>query len=363
MSAHTLDLFSGIGGMALGVHRVCPSAVIWKMCDIDPKCRELFLRRFGDRFGRTGWGVCDDVRSLRGCPFAGVSLVYGGFPCQDVSTAGKRAGVVSGERSSLFGEMIRLGVECRAAYIFLENVAALQFNGLDEVKARLREAGWSEIRVVVCSADLVGARHRRRRIFILAHNRSFRGPSSLELTISPPTPDSTIAEEPPNLPRLQRKDGPDKKWVDAIRMLGNSCVPQQAELALRFMLGQVQGSGGVNPAATATTAWDTAWDQPWGFGADDVVPLYKIMPTRRMTDMGPTLIAYDCFGGRNARRRPDGTYGSMTLAKWVRHNPDHGTWGSTERRVVPIVPGHVVSVEWATWYMGFPPQWLEMNTQ
>jgi site-specific DNA-cytosine methylase len=380
MSVRCLDLFSGIGGMALGVHRVCPSARIWKMCDIDAACRELFARHFGPV------EVCDDVRALRGSPAARVALVYGGFPCQDVSAAGKRAGVVRGERSSLFREMIRLGVECQAAYIFLENVAALEHNGLDEVVRCLTEAGWTEIRSVVCGADQVGGRHRRRRIFILAHNRRFRNSASRSLEISAAVQGTTswIGDEPSDLPRLQPKHGPDAEWVNAIRMLGNSCVPQQAELALRFMLqGRGANPGGEGGGAAPALNWDEAWDQGEWNGGEDAeleeeleaeleplppppagphssppVHLYKIMHRRVAAEMAPTLIAYDCFGGKNAHRNADGSYGSMTLAKWVRHNPDHGTWGTTLRRKREVVEGQVLSVPWATWFMGFPRGWL-----
>lgn len=344
--------------MALGVHRVLSSspssspARIWRMCDIDPVCRQMAVLHFGGICD----DVCDDVRSLRGDPAAGVGLVYGGFPCQDVSTAGKRAGVVDGERSSLFREVIRLGVECRAAYIYLENVAALEHNGLPEVKRCLAEAGWGEIRWVVCSADLVGGRHRRRRIFILAHNRSFRSPASRALTICPNATSTTIPDEPPDLSRIQPKIRADKPWVNAIRMLGNSCVPQQAELALRHLLKTPVAAS--KPRAGAAISWDAAWDCP--AAATD----WPLPGTRRpFCELAPTLIASDCLGGRNARRREDGTYASMTLARWVLHNPEHGTWGTTQRRVDPIVPEAVVSVEWATWFMGFPGRWLALLNQ
>jgi site-specific DNA-cytosine methylase len=342
-----LDLFSGIGGMALAVHRVCPELSIWKMCEMDEDCCAVLSRNMG------GATIERDVRSLRGHPGANVNVVYGGFPCQDVSSAGKRKGVVDGERSSLFTHMIRLALECRSPYLFLENVAALQHNGLDVVLKTLCDAGY-ESRVIVLGADHVGARHRRRRLFILARCASV--PCSPRLVVAPGAVPCLPQEE--LYERTEEPVRPRRDWQCKIRMLGNTCVPQQGEYALRCLLGERLELGGTAPGGFVKT-WDQAWDasrEDWA--KDSVGGFLLVIPSRRpLSTMCPTLVAHDYRGGVNARRKPDGTYGSMTLARWIQHNDERGVWGSTGRTRAERTR-KVLSTEWAEWLMGFPHGWL-----
>lgn len=324
--------------MALGVHRVCPELRIWKMCEMDEDCRAVLSRNFG--------GACieRDVCALRGDPDANVNVVYGGFPCQDVSSAGKRKGVVDGERSSLFTHMIRLALECRSPYLFLENVAALQHNGLDVVLKTLSDAGY-ESRVIVLGADHLGARHRRRRLFILARNTSV--PCSPGLCVDSSSGAVPCLPQDELYERTEEPTRPRRGWQCKIRMLGNTCVPQQGEYALRRLLGEMH-----------SRTWDEAWDGSRDYWARGLL----VIPSKRpLSTMCPTLVAHDYRGGVNARRKPDGTYGSMTLARWIQHNDERGQWGST-KRTRPERTRRVLSTEWAEWLMGFPHGWLRTES-
>ncbi len=112
--------------------------------------------------------VWSDVRTFDGRPWRGaVDFVCGGFPCQDISPAGKRAGI-HGERSGLWFEYVRIVEEVQPRYVFAENVAALRSRGLDVVLANLAALGFDAEWGCLRASD-VGAPHRRDRIFVLAH--------------------------------------------------------------------------------------------------------------------------------------------------------------------------------------------------
>ena len=98
---------------------------------------------------------------------ASISLITGGFPCQDISNAGKRAGI-TGERSGLWSEMYRLICELRPQYVIVENVSTLLNRGMGTVLADLATCGY-DAEWQVLSAAQFGAPHLRRRVFIVAY--------------------------------------------------------------------------------------------------------------------------------------------------------------------------------------------------
>ena len=109
-------LFSGIGGWELGLERA-GMRVLWH-CEQDPFCQRVLAQRF------PGDPIYDDVRELRGADVESVDVLCGGFPCQDISVAGRGAGI-DGTRSGLWSEYARLVGELRPRYVLVENVAAL----------------------------------------------------------------------------------------------------------------------------------------------------------------------------------------------------------------------------------------------
>jgi DNA (cytosine-5)-methyltransferase 1 len=116
--------------------------------------------------------IWDDIRSLNPIDFNGLDLdiVYGGFPCQDISIAGLGKGL-DGKRSGLFFEIIRLAKEINPKFIFLENVPAITTRGGFRVVEEVTEMGY-DCRWCVISAASVGALHKRERWFLLAHANS-----------------------------------------------------------------------------------------------------------------------------------------------------------------------------------------------
>lgn len=164
-----IDLFSGFGGITLGLSQwVRPLAY----CEIERYPQAILLSRMAE--GKLpNAPIWDDVRTLDGKEFRGkVDIIYGGFPCQDISLAGRGAGL-AGERSGLFFEVMRLAKEIQPIFIFLENVQGIRTRGLDTVIEELTKAGY-DCRWTMLSAAEVGAPHKRERWFLLAKSTSER---------------------------------------------------------------------------------------------------------------------------------------------------------------------------------------------
>ena len=159
-----LHLFAGagggiLGGMLLGHTTVCA-------VEIEPYCRKVLLQRQRDGI-LPKFPIWDDVTTFDGKPWRGkVDVVCGGFPCQDISCAGKGKGL-SGERSGLWGEFARIIGEIRPRYAFVENSPMLTLRGLDRVLGDLAEMGYNA-RWGVLGCDRVGGLHRRARMWVVA---------------------------------------------------------------------------------------------------------------------------------------------------------------------------------------------------
>ena len=158
-----LDLFSGIGGFAIGLERAGMQTVAF--CETEPFCQNVLKKHW------PGVPIYDDVKTLTADRLArdgvAVDVICGGFPCQDISTAGKGAGL-AGARSGLWFEFHRLIAELKPRYAIIENVAALRSKGLDQVLSSLAQIGYdAEWHCIPASA--VGAPHRRDRIWIVAY--------------------------------------------------------------------------------------------------------------------------------------------------------------------------------------------------
>lgn len=262
MSHRVLDLFSGIGGFSLGLERTGGFKTV-AFCEIDPFCRRVLAKHWPDV------PVHGDVRELTADDFDGrIDLICGGFPCQDVSIAGNRAGL-NGERSGLWAEMRRLLGDLRPAFVIVENTTGLLDLGLGRVLGDLAELGYDAVWHSI-SAAAVGAAHERDRVWIVAHNRQERrGISPIrdeqharqilsdinrELALScgrrgkqqshadslayfgariPDDPGQRVAYLRSALCR--KSDGlPDQ--LDAVGALGNAVVPQIPELIGRAIL-------------------------------------------------------------------------------------------------------------------------------
>lgn len=165
-----LALFAGAGGGILGTHLLGwrPVAAV----EIEDYPRRVLLQRQADGI-LPRFPIWDDVCTFDGKPWRGkVDVVSGGFPCQDISAAGKGAGI-DGERSGLWGEMARIINEVRPRYVFAENSPLLVSRGLTTVLRDLAQMGFSA-RWGVVGAHHVAAPHKRDRIWIVANRQNNR---------------------------------------------------------------------------------------------------------------------------------------------------------------------------------------------
>lgn len=154
-----LDLFAGSGGMTLGLERTGGFSTV-AFCEIEPYARRVLARHW------PGVPYFEDVAVADFGPIGTVDLVTAGFPCQDISFAGKGAGL-SGDRSGLFWHVLRTACLVGRPRLLLENVAALLKRGMGDVLGALatfgHDATWHCI-----PASAVGAPHPRDRIWIIA---------------------------------------------------------------------------------------------------------------------------------------------------------------------------------------------------
>lgn len=154
------SLFAGIGGLELGLERAGLGAVSWQV-ELDAWCREVLAKHWPDAQRH------EDVRTVGATNLSPVDVICGGFPCQDVSAAGRGKGL-EGERSGLWYEMLRIVRELGPRVVIVENVSALQRRGLDVVARGLQDAGYA-VEATRIRAEDVGAPHRRERLFIVAY--------------------------------------------------------------------------------------------------------------------------------------------------------------------------------------------------
>ncbi len=169
------SLFAGIGGIDLGLERAGMKC-LWQV-EIDEYANKV-LKKHWPNVTRYG-----DIRTVDFTKAKYVDVIAGGFPCQDISTAGKRKGI-KGERSGLWKEFHRAIREIRPRFIVVENVSALCHRGLDTVLADLAASGY-DAEWDCIPAAAVGAPHRRDRIFIVAYTQSIRSSEGKQNTTLP----------------------------------------------------------------------------------------------------------------------------------------------------------------------------------
>lgn len=154
------SLFSGIGGIELGLERAGGFRTAW-FVENNPYSQAVLRKHWPNT------PIYDDVTTVDFARLPRIDVLTGGFPCQDISNAGKRAGI-TGSRSSLWKDYLRAISVLRPRIVFAENVAALTQRGLDVVLCDLAAVGYDAEWYCVPAAA-VGAPHRRDRIIILAY--------------------------------------------------------------------------------------------------------------------------------------------------------------------------------------------------
>ncbi len=235
------SLFSGAGLCDLGLQRA-GFEHSW-FCEIEDFPRSVLAARW------PGKPIYRDIREIDAKSVEKIDLLAGGFPCQDVSSAGKRQGVKQGTRSGLWYEFRRIICDLRPRYVLIENVKGLLSKGIDQVCAGLAEIGY-DAEWEVLSAALFGAPHLRERVFIVAYPHSSRyggAPrvfdedtgnlannfqldgealwNGLRINRAGPIPNWLASP----VSRVHRVDDGCADALDRLKCLGNGIVPQQSQ--------------------------------------------------------------------------------------------------------------------------------------
>lgn len=241
-----LDLFSGIGGITLALSEWVKPILY---CEIDRYAQSVLLSRMSE--GKLPVApIWDDIKTLGRAELDGIpiDIIYGGFPCQDISFAGNGAGL-AGERSGLFYEIARLISELRPSFIFLENVPAITTRGGKEVVGELTSLGY-DCRWCVIPAFPFTAISKGERWFLLAKTKGERSQGDVleknrvrKTSLQPRGISShqrgnnsnRWTDEPPS--RLVRLANGISHRVERTECDGNAVVYEQAEEAFKCLMG------------------------------------------------------------------------------------------------------------------------------
>lgn len=160
MTLRMIDTFSGIGGFSLAARWLGGFQTV-QFVEWNPYCQQILAHQFPDI------PIHDDISTFNPQPGT-ADVVCGGFPCQDISIAGKQAGIKEGTRSGLYHQLMRVVRVVRPRYVVLENVAAITSNGMGVVLGELAAAGFDAEWACIPAADL-GACHKRDRWWLVAY--------------------------------------------------------------------------------------------------------------------------------------------------------------------------------------------------
>jgi len=239
-----LALFAGGGGGILAGHLLGWRTVC--AVEIEDYPRRVLLQRQADGL-LPRFPIWDDVCTFDGRPWQGkVHVISGGFPCTDISAAGKGAGI-DGQDSGLWAEMARIICEVQPRYVFVENSSMLTARGLGRVLGDLASMGF-DAKWGVLGASEVGAKHRRDRIWIVGNSNNQPGLQASSQTNTQrgqwdawkdigweywrrtPAPDWQISETVSDgvLDGLANR-------VDRLKAIGNGQVPLCAATAWRIL--------------------------------------------------------------------------------------------------------------------------------
>ena len=213
------SLFAGIGGFDLGLERA-GFTIEWQ-CEIDPWCQRVLAKHWPHvkRYG--------DITAIDWATVPTVDVLCGGFPCQDISLAGKGAGL-AGARSGLWSEYAKAIQALQPQWVIIENVSALRSRGLDQVLGTLAsfryDAEWHCI-----PACAVGAPHQRDRVWVIAYPQSCRQQSPVLHRWEGSEVYAPDSHEWPTRNNMGREVHGIPHRVDRLRGLGNAVVPQIVE--------------------------------------------------------------------------------------------------------------------------------------
>jgi DNA (cytosine-5)-methyltransferase 1 len=218
----TASLFSGIGGIEAGLVHLCN---IVRCVEIDKQCHAILRKHLPPNAV-----VETDVREVQ--RLENIDLITAGFPCQDISQMGRGRGL-AGARSGLVHEIFRIlqASTPPIPLVFLENVQLLRLRGLDVVLAEFGRLGYN-VRWCTVEAMMMGAPHRRKRMFILACKNDAILPT---IVAQQTVLENVWLAEPRNVSRVVPVSESTPSNRSRLKMLGNAVMPQMARYAFHTL--------------------------------------------------------------------------------------------------------------------------------
>ncbi len=305
---NVLDIFSGIGGFSIGLEAVGMKTVVF--CEINPFCQKILKKHWPSVpiFSDITTIHKEDLKAL-----PRIDVIAGGFPCQDISVAGKRKGITA-KRSGLWQEYKRLINEIRPKYAIIENVANLRSQGLIAVLQDLWEIGYdAEWHCIPASA--FGAPHRRDRIWIIAHPACI---GKVGLSVGKEKTESSLGDSYKNAPDPDCKRCEHREYNKQRR-----CLP-----------------GNKNWQHSET-------QQEWNIRKSGASQICKILPDTDQQGL------QGCRGFKEtsqicAQEQIGMYYCSRGIKQWGK-----------EPSEVPRLKDERLNPDWVEWLMGYPISWTD----
>ena len=271
-----IDTFSGIGGFSYAAEKLLGGYKTVAFVECEPYCKKVLKKHWPKV------PIYDDIRTYKPEPYS-ADVICGGFPCQDISQAGRQAGITKETRSGLFFELMRIVRLVRPKFVILENVSAILNNGLGIVLGELAEAGF-DCEWACIPASAVGACHQRARWWLVAYSTGISNESQGQIQsrrntfIRSSTPNSMLKglqgfrskhelressakksttwrdcgitleqdwKRYISKPVLCRGDDGLSNRVHRLKALGNSIVPQVATIPLKRVLDFANAAQGI----------------------------------------------------------------------------------------------------------------------
>lgn len=335
-----VSLFSGLGGLDIACERAFGGVTVTQV-EREPFAIRLLERRWPDAVRH------DDVTTYRGEP---CDVICGGFPCTDLSVAGKREGL-DAARSGLYHEMMRIVGEALPQYVVVENVPPLlQYRGrLDTDFARL---GYGTI-WQVCEASDVGAPHRRQRVFVVA----VRGLAGSQMLPRPSTQGELF------LPAFGGDKEEGRRWLTPLCQDSMHSGYEPANQKRNMLCVQVTRAGHAAKRPTPTTGDHATMYQQGG----EPLGHAARWPTPRAQEPGATRVGY----GRGLAELMEGKEQRAWPTPAARDYKDSGHEPSAQARNSPCLPASavmdadqapgVLNPAWVDLLMGLPSGWTDLD--
>ena len=369
-----IDVFSGIGGIGKAL---APFVKPLLYCEWDKYCQQVLTARMrSNHIDRAP--IHSDIKSLHLSPHMKPKMIGGGFPCQDISTAGQQVGM-AGNRSSLFFEIMRLVDESPSiSHVFLENVANIVKCGMAEVVQELRKRGFNIVWTTRSAASL-GAPHQRSRWFCLAS----KGTEQIDLGDYSETASDHAYwanEWPTRITLKGNKDDVtwDPNWIARSHCLGNTVVPCVVRAAFLELVGITNRLAMVTDAMApyASSADDLCYPFPEAgiVNGCTFVPL----PCHKQQGTHTALVDITVVGAEGKlikmcnypTLRRGITHPSNVTERSLHDLPTvlcnttialaqlRGLLGVTPERLQGLV---VPNVQYLEWLMGYPADWTKID--